>query len=120
MIGRLEIMAVSGDLSLRPDVVEKDYVLGWILAGICADPRLSQAWAFKGGQLQAGCELLRRQPLLAYALGSSPLCSQYQSLISRRTSPSVGQRSLPIHSGGFVASLVRQANEWRWCGSWCP
>ena len=55
MIDRLEIMAVAGDLSLRPDVVEKDYVLGWILAGIYADPRLSKVWAFKGGTCLKKC-----------------------------------------------------------------
>lgn len=55
MIDRLEIMAVAGDLSLRPDVVEKDYVLGWILAGIYADPRLSRFWAFKGGTCLKKC-----------------------------------------------------------------
>ena len=39
MIDRLEIMAVAGELSLRADVVEKDYVLGWILAGIYQETR---------------------------------------------------------------------------------
>ena len=34
MIDRSEILAVASDLSLTPDVIEKDYVLGWLLAGI--------------------------------------------------------------------------------------
>jgi hypothetical protein len=34
-------------LSLGADVFEKDYVLGWLLAGIYAHPELSLAWVFK-------------------------------------------------------------------------
>ena len=34
MIDRPEILDVAGKLGLRPQVVEKDYVLGWVLAGI--------------------------------------------------------------------------------------
>lgn len=35
-------------LGLRPDTVEKDYVLGWMLWGINQHPVIS-SWAFKGG-----------------------------------------------------------------------
>lgn len=49
MIGRQEILERAGELSLRPDIVEKDYVLGWLLAGIAAHPVLSVSWVFKGG-----------------------------------------------------------------------
>ena len=49
MIDRTEILAVATDLSLAPDVVEKDYVLGWLLAGIYAHDKPGSAWAFKGG-----------------------------------------------------------------------
>jgi hypothetical protein len=31
MIDRFEIMELSREVGLRPDVVEKDYVLGWVL-----------------------------------------------------------------------------------------
>lgn len=49
MIDRSEIRAVAGELSLSLDVVEKDYVLGWLLAGIRAHDRLASALVFKGG-----------------------------------------------------------------------
>ena len=49
MIDRSEILAVATDLSLAPEVVEKDYVLGWPIAGIYRDEELGGAWAFKGG-----------------------------------------------------------------------
>ena len=55
MIDRSEILAVATDLSLTPDVVEKDYVLGWLLAGIYAHPDLAQAWIFKGGTCLKKC-----------------------------------------------------------------
>ncbi len=55
MIERHEILALSSELSLEPSVVEKDYVLGWTLAGIYADPVLGPAWVFKGGTCLKKC-----------------------------------------------------------------
>ncbi len=55
MIDRSEILSVATDLSLSADVVEKDYVLGWILAGIYAHPVLAPAWMFKGGTCLKKC-----------------------------------------------------------------
>ena len=49
MIDRREILETATRMSLRPHVVEKDYVLGWMLAGIGAHPALSDNWLFKGG-----------------------------------------------------------------------
>lgn len=40
---------------LREDVVEKDYVLGWVLWGIGSDPELSTTWVFKGGTCLKKC-----------------------------------------------------------------
>lgn len=55
MIDRTEILAVATDLSLAPDVVEKDYALGWLLAGIYAHDKPGSAWAFKGGTCLKKC-----------------------------------------------------------------
>ena len=41
--------------SLTEEVVEKDYVLGWLLWGIGTDPVLSDAWVFKGGTCLKKC-----------------------------------------------------------------
>ena len=49
MIDRREIIERAGELSLRPEVVEKDYDLGWVLAGIARNSEIGGAWAFKGG-----------------------------------------------------------------------
>ncbi len=55
MIDRAEVLAVATDLSLSPEVVEKDYVLGWLLAGIHAQPALTESWVFKGGTCLKKC-----------------------------------------------------------------
>jgi len=55
MIDRAEIMELAGELGLRPDVVEKDYVLGWLLAAIFQDEVLGPAWVFKGGTCLKKC-----------------------------------------------------------------
>lgn len=55
MIDKREILEVSSTLKLQPSVVEKDYVLGWLLAGINAHPELSDIWIFKGGTCLKKC-----------------------------------------------------------------
>jgi predicted nucleotidyltransferase component of viral defense system len=55
MIDRTEILGLASDLGLQPRVVEKDYILGWVLAGIARDAELSRAWLFKGGTCLKKC-----------------------------------------------------------------
>lgn len=57
MINRLDIEDRVREWGLREDVVEKDYVLGWLLWGIGSDPLLSKTWAFKGGTCLKKCYL---------------------------------------------------------------
>jgi len=38
MIDRRELLDMATKMSLQPHVVEKDYALGWMLAGINAHP----------------------------------------------------------------------------------
>lgn len=49
VIGRAAIDERVREWGLREDIVEKDYVLGWVLWGIGSDPTLGTAWVFKGG-----------------------------------------------------------------------
>ena len=49
MIDRQEILEFSREFSLRPDVIEKDYALGWLLAGIGQHGVTKESWVFKGG-----------------------------------------------------------------------
>ncbi len=55
MIDRREILDVARDLGLQAQVVEKDYVLGWLLAGIYSQDRLRPTWVFKGGTCLKKC-----------------------------------------------------------------
>ena len=49
MIGRDEVLAVARDLDLSAANVQRDYVFGWLLAGIFAESRLGESLALKGG-----------------------------------------------------------------------
>jgi predicted nucleotidyltransferase component of viral defense system len=49
MIDVQEIRNLVTEWGLRDNVIEKDYVIGWVLWGIGSDPDLSKYWAFKGG-----------------------------------------------------------------------
>lgn len=55
MIEKREILAVAEQTSLTPHVVEKDYVLGWMLAGISRHEALTDSWVFKGGTCLKKC-----------------------------------------------------------------
>jgi predicted nucleotidyltransferase component of viral defense system len=55
MIDRRELLQLAENLGLQPHVVEKDYVLGWLLAGIHANDELREHWVFKGGTCLKKC-----------------------------------------------------------------
>ncbi|MCB1512814.1 MAG: nucleotidyl transferase AbiEii/AbiGii toxin family protein, partial [Hyphomicrobiaceae bacterium] len=55
MIDRREILDAASRFSLNPHVVEKDYALGWALAGIYAHRELASSWVFKGGTCLKKC-----------------------------------------------------------------
>ena len=55
MIGKPEIIQIAGQFGLNPHVVEKDYALGWLLAGIFAHGRIADSWVFKGGTCLKKC-----------------------------------------------------------------
>jgi predicted nucleotidyltransferase component of viral defense system len=55
VIEKREILAIAEQTSLTPHVVEKDYVLGWMLAGIYSRAELAESWVFKGGTCLKKC-----------------------------------------------------------------
>ena len=55
MIPKQEIMTLAAELQLQAHVVEKDYALGWFLAGIAAHPVIGPRWVFKGGTCLKKC-----------------------------------------------------------------
>ena len=48
-------MDLAREFGLAANVVEKDYVLGWLLAGIANHADLGAAWVFKGGTCLKKC-----------------------------------------------------------------
>ena len=55
MIDKREILAIAQQTSLTPHIVEKDNVLGWMLAGIYGHEDLAESWVFKGGTCLKKC-----------------------------------------------------------------
>ena len=47
MIIRNEILQIASNKYLNPFVIEKDYVLGWLLAGISHNPTMSKLLVFR-------------------------------------------------------------------------
>jgi predicted nucleotidyltransferase component of viral defense system len=55
VISKQHILERAAEWHLRPEVVEKDYVLGWVLAAIAGHPQLRETWVFKGGTCLKKC-----------------------------------------------------------------
>lgn len=55
MVSRDELLAIADATGLAATVVEKDYVLGWILRGIYQHAALRNDWIFKGGTCLKKC-----------------------------------------------------------------
>jgi predicted nucleotidyltransferase component of viral defense system len=55
VITRADIVERVAEWQLTEEVIEKDYVLGWLLWGIGTDPTLSSQWVFKGGTCLKKC-----------------------------------------------------------------
>ncbi|MCY4314414.1 MAG: hypothetical protein OXD44_12145 [Gammaproteobacteria bacterium] len=51
-------MTVADQVGLTPNIVEKDYVLGWLLAAVDNSPVLSRSWVFKDGTCLKKCYLV--------------------------------------------------------------
>ena len=55
MIDKREILDEADVLGLNPHVVEKDYVLGWLLWAVGSHDEISDSWVFKGGTCLKKC-----------------------------------------------------------------
>ena len=55
MIPQRELADLRSQWQLSQDVIEKDYILGWLLAGIANHDELNQSWVFKGGTCLRKC-----------------------------------------------------------------
>jgi predicted nucleotidyltransferase component of viral defense system len=55
VIRKQDILDRAAEWQLRVDVVEKDYVLGWLLAAVASHSETSTNWVFKGGTCLKKC-----------------------------------------------------------------
>ncbi len=55
MIPKHEIIELATRANLQTHVIEKDYVLGWLLAGINQHAAIQDLWLFKGGTCLKKC-----------------------------------------------------------------
>ncbi len=55
MVGHEDIRNLVSEWRLREDVIEKDYVIGWVLWAIGSDPDIGHKWVFKGGTCIKKC-----------------------------------------------------------------
>ncbi len=55
MISKQDILNRAAQWQLRPAVVEKDYILGWLLSGVAQHPIIGKEWIFKGGTCIKKC-----------------------------------------------------------------
>jgi hypothetical protein len=95
MIDKAEILAVAKQTSLTPHVVEKDYVLGWMLAGIYHREELANNWIFKGGTCLKKCffETYRFSEDLDFTLTRRPASRYLPTNKNSRSTPTREARS---------------------------
>ncbi|HMH47154.1 MAG TPA: nucleotidyl transferase AbiEii/AbiGii toxin family protein [Solirubrobacteraceae bacterium] len=55
MISKQELLQIRAEWQVDVGVIEKDYVLGWVLAAVAAEPELTDTWIFKGGTCLRKC-----------------------------------------------------------------
>jgi predicted nucleotidyltransferase component of viral defense system len=55
MITNQELKNLVTEWNLRAEIIEKDYVIGWVLWGISQESGLNDYWAFKGGTSLKKC-----------------------------------------------------------------
>ncbi|MDR1990010.1 MAG: nucleotidyl transferase AbiEii/AbiGii toxin family protein [Acidobacteriaceae bacterium] len=55
MISKQDVLERAHEWNLRPEVVEKDYVLGWVLAATTHLPAIGDHWVLKGGTCVKKC-----------------------------------------------------------------
>ena len=97
MISRADILARAREWQLTPEVVEKDYVLGWLLAGIAQHAATAHNWVFKGGTCLKKCvmETYRFSEDLDFTLVP-------------------GAEHSPSGLEAILGELTERAGVWRW------
>jgi len=58
VITQADVQKTANHWKLEDHIIEKDYVLGWLLWGIAKHPILSKEWVLKGGMALKSALLL--------------------------------------------------------------
>jgi len=123
MIESRKSMDLSRDFGLAANIIEKDYVLGWLLAGISAHSELGANWAFKGGTYRKKCYFAtyRFSEDLDFSLTNSTHLDQayFENTLRRRGAsarPSAGPRKIRAKNAGHsIDGIVPfNANDTKW------
>jgi predicted nucleotidyltransferase component of viral defense system len=94
-------MDFTREFGLAARVIEKDYVLGWVLAGIFNHPVIGSSWVFKGGTCLKKCffETYRFSEDLDFTLSESNLITWIKNF-----SYHVSRKS---HNGSIMQQVLR-------------
>jgi predicted nucleotidyltransferase component of viral defense system len=105
MIAKQDILDRVTEWRLRPDVIEKDYVLGWVLAAIAAHPTAGTSWVFKGGTCLKKCffETYRFSEDLDFTLAPE---SPYDAAVLRQVLLKVVAAAHDMSGNEFPEDLV--------------
>jgi len=108
VISKQELLQLRAEWQLDVGVIEKDYVLGWVLAAIAAEPILAKHWIFKGGTCLRKCyyETYRFSEDLDFTvIDGGPEEPEELTVIFERVAEWLRQASgidLLVESGSFV------------------
>lgn len=108
MISKQELLQLRTEWQLDVGVIEKDYVLGWVLAAIAVEPALAEHWIFKGGTCLRKCyyETYRFPEDLDFTvIDGGPEDPDELTAIFQRVSVWLAQQSgieLLVEDGAFV------------------
>ena len=125
MIDKRELMGLHSRWRLTADVIQKDYVLGWLLAGISRHPVLASAWVFKGGTCLRKCyfETFRFSEDLDFtALSGAPtepgeLVAMFEDVGAWATRTPASSCASTTHPSGSAGTSIR-AEPWYRLSVW--
>jgi predicted nucleotidyltransferase component of viral defense system len=105
VIGKQDILDRAAEWQLRPEIVEKDYVLGWLLAALGAEAVSSVSWVFKGGTCLKKCffETYRFSEDLDFSLLPE---ATYTEGALRKVLQAAGRRAHELSGVEFPEDLV--------------
>lgn len=116
MIPSRELLQLRSEWQIDVGVIEKDYALGWLLAGIANEPELAETWIFKGGTCLRKCyyETYRFSEDLDFTvIRGGPDTPEQLTPIFRRISEWVREESgveLVVEENSFVPRKNRRGN----------